>query len=95
MGASWRFEEVLTNSEDSTTLNTSFIERMNLTTRQSSAYLTRRTLSHARSKEKLEEHSRNPAVSLQLRPPARRSEVRARDPDSGYAGRTSGREYRV
>ena len=56
MGASWRFEEVLTNSEDSTTLNTSFIERMNLTTRQSSAYLTRRTLSHARSKEKLEEH---------------------------------------
>ena len=29
---------------------------MNLTIRQSSAYLTRRTLSHARSKEKLEEH---------------------------------------
>ena len=56
MGASWRFEEVLTNSEDSATLNTSFIERMNLTIRQSSAYLTRRTLSHARSKEKLEEH---------------------------------------
>ncbi len=56
MGASWRFEEVLTNSEDSATLNTSFIGRMNLTIRQSSAYLTRRTLSHARSKEKLEEH---------------------------------------
>ncbi len=56
MGASWRFEEVLTNSEDSATLNTSFIERMNLTIRQSSAYLTRRTLSHARSKDKLEEY---------------------------------------
>ena len=35
---------------------TSFIERLNLTIRQSSAYLSRRTLSHARSKEKLEEH---------------------------------------
>ena len=37
-------------------MNTSFIERMNLTIRQGSAYLSRRTLSHARSKEKLEEH---------------------------------------
>ena len=56
LGATWRFEEALTNSEDSSTLNTSFIERLNLTIRQSSAYLSRRTLSHARSKEKLEEH---------------------------------------
>ena len=37
-------------------MNTSFIERLNLTIRQSSAYLSRRTLSHARSQEKLEEH---------------------------------------
>ncbi len=56
IGAAWRFEEVLKNSEDSSTLNTSFMERLNLTIRQSSAYLARRTLSHARSKEKLEEH---------------------------------------
>ena len=56
MGAAWRFEEALKNSEDSSTLNTSFIERLNLTIRQSSAYLARRTLSHARSKEKLEDH---------------------------------------
>ncbi len=56
MGAAWRFEEALKNSEDSSTLNTSFIERLNLTIRQSLAYLARRTLSHARSKEKLEEH---------------------------------------
>ena len=55
-GASWRFEEALNNSEDSTTLNTSFIERLNLTIRQSSAYLARRTLSHTRSKQKLAEH---------------------------------------
>jgi hypothetical protein len=56
MGASWRFEEVLNNSEDSSTLNTSFIERLNLTIRQGSAYLTRRTLSHARSEDMLEAH---------------------------------------
>ena len=56
LGATWRFEEALNNSEDSSTLNTSFIERLNLTIRQSSAYLSQRTLSHARSKEKLEEH---------------------------------------
>ena len=56
MGASWRFEAGLNNSEDSSTLNTSFIERMNLTIRQGSAYLSRRTLSHARSEAKLAEH---------------------------------------
>jgi len=55
-GAGWRFEKALNNSEDSSTLNTSFIERLNLTIRQSSAYLARRTLSHPRSKEKLAEH---------------------------------------
>jgi len=54
-GAAWRFDEALRNSEDSSALNTSFIERLNLTIRQSLAYLARRTLSHARSKEKLEE----------------------------------------
>jgi len=53
IGAASRFEEALNNSEDSSTLNTSFIERLNLTIRQSSAYLSRRTLSHARSTERL------------------------------------------
>ncbi len=56
IGAAWRFEEALKNSEDSSTINTSFIERLNLTLRQSLAYLSRRTLSHARSKETLEDH---------------------------------------
>lgn len=56
LGAPWRFEKALADSEDSRTLNTSFIERLNLTLRQSSAYLLRRTLCHARSKERLEEH---------------------------------------
>jgi len=56
IGAAWRFEEALNNSEDSSTLNTSFIERLNLTIRQSSAYLARKTLCHARTTERLEEH---------------------------------------
>jgi len=49
-------EEALSNSEDSETLNTSFIERLNLTIRQGTAYLCRRTICQARSRERLEEH---------------------------------------
>ena len=49
IGAVWRFDDALTRSEDSSTVNTSFIARLNLTIRQSSAYLGRRTLAHARS----------------------------------------------
>ena len=56
MGAAWRFADTLQHSEDSSTVNTSFIERLNLTIRQGSAYLSRRTLSHARSEEKLDAH---------------------------------------
>ena len=56
IGAAWRFDEALTPSEDSSTVNTSFIERLNLTIRQSSAYLSRRTLSHARATDTLDAH---------------------------------------
>ena len=56
IGAAWRFDDVLRRSEDSSTVNTSFIERLNLTIRQSSAYLSRRTLSHARAQDTLEAH---------------------------------------
>ena len=75
-GAAWRFDDTLNNSEDSSTLNTSFIERLNLTIRQSSAYLSRQTLSHARSSERLDEHLGVVPLLLQLRPTARSSEVR-------------------
>ncbi len=44
-----------TLSEDSTVLNTAFIERLNLTIRQGSAYLHRRSPCHARRKQNLEE----------------------------------------
>ena len=56
IGAAWRFDEALTHSEDSSTVNTSFIERLNLTIRQRAAYLSRRTLSHARATDTLEAH---------------------------------------
>jgi len=56
IGAKWKFEEALSESEDSSTLNTSFIERLNLTIRQGSAYLTRRTICHARSRQRLDDH---------------------------------------
>ena len=56
IGATWRFDDALAHSEDSSTVNTSFIERLNLTIRQSSAYLSRRTLSHARSTDTLAAH---------------------------------------
>jgi transposase-like protein/IS1 family transposase len=56
IGGTWRFEETLRDSEDSSKLNPSFVERLNLTIRQGSAYLFRRTIYHARWKERLEDH---------------------------------------
>jgi hypothetical protein len=43
-------------AEDSSKLNTSFIEQLNLTIRQGSAYLFRRTICLARWKGRLEDH---------------------------------------
>ena len=48
LGTKSELEEALFHSEDSNTLNTSFVERHNLTIRQGSAYLGRRTPCHAR-----------------------------------------------
>ena len=56
VGTQGRLEERLQQSEDSSTLNTSFIERLNLTIRQGSAYLCRRTICHARWRQRLEGH---------------------------------------
>jgi len=49
-------QQALRNSEDSAKLNTSFVERLNLTIRQGSAYLGRRTICQARWKRRLEDH---------------------------------------
>lgn len=43
-------EQLLFESEDSSSINTSFIERLNLTIRQGCAYLGRRTACHSRRK---------------------------------------------
>src|SRR5262249_8782442 len=51
-----RLKEALRASEDSVKLNTSFVERLNLTIRQGSSYLGRRTICQARWKEHLENH---------------------------------------
>ena len=87
-GAAWRFDEALRNSEDSSALNTSFIERLNLTIRQSLAYLARRTL----SPRSLEGEARRPprarAMPLQFRSAAQGVAVRAADQDAGDAGWT-------
>ena len=56
LGTDAELEEALLFSEDSSTLNTSFIERHNLTIRQGSAYLGRRTPCHARRTEFLVGH---------------------------------------
>ena len=56
IGAGWRFRDALLESEDSENLNTSFVERLNLFIRHASAYLGRRTLAHARTEERLDDH---------------------------------------
>ena len=55
VGPDWRLEQALGDSEDSTKLNTAFIERLNLTIRQGTACLTRHSACHARALKRLEE----------------------------------------
>ena len=54
IGTRSQLNEILLNSEDSETLNTSFIERLNLTIRRGSSYLNRRTICYPRYNERLE-----------------------------------------
>ena len=56
VGTTSRLTAALWESEDSETLNTSFVERLNLTIRQGSAYLRRRSPCHARGADKLRGH---------------------------------------
>ncbi len=56
IGTKPKIEQLLFESEDSSTINTSFIERLNLTIRQSCAYLGRRTACHSRSKDLLDKN---------------------------------------
>ena len=56
IGTASRLKDALLESEDSGTLNTSFVERLNLTIRQASAYLGRRSSCHARGEGQLRRH---------------------------------------
>lgn len=56
LGSKEKVERLLFDSEDSTTINTSFIERLNLTIRQGCAYLGRRKACHPRRIEGLQQN---------------------------------------
>ena len=56
IGSESELNDMLLNSEDSETLNTSFVERHNLTIRQGSSYLSRRSVCYARDQRYLENH---------------------------------------
>ena len=56
IGPAGRLQAALWESEDSETLNTSFVERLNLTIRQGSAYVRRRSPCHARGADQLHGH---------------------------------------
>ena len=56
IGTASRLQAALWASEDSETLNTSFVERLHLTIRQASAYLRRRSPCHARGADQLRSH---------------------------------------
>ena len=56
IGSKIKLKQLLLDSEDSSTINTSFIERLNLTIRQGCAYLGRRTASHARDTSLFEDN---------------------------------------
>ena len=53
IGTASRLEKALDESEDSTHANTAYVERLNLTIRQSVAYLRRRSPTHARCERRL------------------------------------------
>jgi hypothetical protein len=56
LGGAWRLKQAVRDSKDSVKLNASFVLRLNLTIRQGSACLGRRTICQARWKERLEDH---------------------------------------
>jgi hypothetical protein len=56
IGTRERLTDMLYESEDSEKLNTAFVERLNLTIREGSSYLRRKSSAHAREGEYLHDH---------------------------------------
>ena len=55
IGENWMLERALSNSEDSRSVNTSFVERLNLTIRRSLACLQRKTTASCKSEDSMRE----------------------------------------
>ena len=88
IGTASRLNAALLASEDSETLNTSFIERLNLTIRQGSAYWRRRSPCHARGADQLRGHVELLRCYDNFIRPHRALRFGARDQDAGDAGRS-------
>jgi IS1 family transposase len=84
IGTASRLQAALWASEDSQTLNTSFVERLNLTIRQASAYLPALALPRP-WRRPAPKPRRARALPLQLRPTAQSVTVRPRNPDTSHA----------
>ena len=84
IGSDNRRKAALLASEDSETLNPSFVERLNLTIRHGSAYLRRRSPCHARCEAQLRGHTELLRCQCTA---AQGVEVRARNQDARDAGR--------
>ena len=87
IGAASRFKDAPLESEDSSTLNTSFFERLNFTIRQGfdvsdATHNVPRPAPRATG-----EPARNGPPPLQVSPAAQNTEVRSGDQDAGHAGR--------
>ena len=87
IGTAGRLKAALWESEDSETPHTSFVERLNLTIRQGSAYVRRRSPCHARGADQRHGYVDLRALLLQFHPAAQGVEVRSRDPDASDASR--------
>ena len=87
IGTAGRLKAALWESEDSETLYTSFVERLNLTIRHGSAYLRRRSALPCPWRRPAPRARRPLARLLQFHPAAQGVEVRSRDPDASDASR--------
>ena len=88
IGTASRLQAALWASEDSETLNTSFVERLNLTIRQASAYLRRRSPCHARGADQLRSHVELVRCHYNFVRPHCALRVWARNPDASHASRS-------
>ena len=86
IGTASRLKGALWESEDSATLNTSFVERLNLTIRQASAYLRRRSPCRARGADQLRSHVELVRCHYNVVRPHRTLRLGRENQDASHAG---------